>query len=139
MTVRGLVAVMQSPGHGLPDFGAAIQAFKDEVDLRHAPMRLNVANHHRQNPYAAGADDRDCVSLDFVVMNVGWHVGSPLHNGSKVEFQPQENLPRMLSTQDQLLRTQREQQHNPAACGFPVTSGYVDWSCAAQFCSSKPR
>jgi hypothetical protein len=30
----------------LPDFGAAIGALIDEVDLRHAPMRFDVPDIH---------------------------------------------------------------------------------------------
>jgi hypothetical protein len=90
MTIHGPIAVMPSlwPGHGLPDFGAAIRAFKDDVDLRHAPIGRDVADEHRQNSDTAGADNRDYLGFDFVVMNVGWHVDSPLHNGSKVDFSP---------------------------------------------------
>jgi hypothetical protein len=64
-------------GHGLSDFGAAIGALINEVDLRHTPMGLNVSNVHREWAYAAGADNRGC--LNFVVVDVGWHVGSPFH------------------------------------------------------------
>jgi hypothetical protein len=32
----------------LPDFRTAIGALIDEVDLRHAPMRLDVSNVHRE-------------------------------------------------------------------------------------------
>jgi hypothetical protein len=60
---------------GLPDFGAAVRALKDEVDLRHAPMRLDLPDVHRKQSDATGAEDRGC--LDFMVMHVGWHVGSP--------------------------------------------------------------
>jgi hypothetical protein len=62
-------------GNGLPDFGAAIVAFIDEIDLRHAPMGFDVSNVHWQLPDAAGADDRR--DPDFVMLDVGWHVGSP--------------------------------------------------------------
>jgi hypothetical protein len=70
-----VVAGMFWLGHGLSDFGAAIGALIDEIDLRHTPMRLNISNVHREQAYAAWADYRDC--LNFVVMDVGWHVGSP--------------------------------------------------------------
>jgi hypothetical protein len=60
---------------GLPDFGAAIGALVDKVDLRHAPMGLDVSDVHREQTYAAGADDWSC--LDFVMLDVGWHLGSP--------------------------------------------------------------
>ena len=58
-------------GYGLPDFGAAVGALIDEVDLGHAPMRFDVPDVHREKPYAAGADDRSC--LDLVMLGVGWH------------------------------------------------------------------
>jgi len=32
----------------LPDFRTAIGALIDEVDLRHAPMRLDISNVHRE-------------------------------------------------------------------------------------------
>ena len=35
-------------GNGLPDFGAAVGALIDEVDFRHAPMRLDVSDIHGQ-------------------------------------------------------------------------------------------
>jgi hypothetical protein len=38
-------------------------------------MGFHVSNVHRQLPDAAGADDRR--DLDFVMLDVGWHVGSP--------------------------------------------------------------
>jgi hypothetical protein len=71
-------------GHGLPDFSATVGALIDEVDLRHAPMRLDVSHIHRKQSDAAGADNR--VRLDDVVMlDVGWHVGSP---SQEVNFNP---------------------------------------------------
>jgi hypothetical protein len=63
-------------GHGLSDFGAAVGAFEDEVDLRNIPMRLNLADKHRQQPKAAGADNRSHFD-DMVMLNIGWHIGSP--------------------------------------------------------------
>lgn len=63
------------PCDGLPDFGAAFGALIDEVDARHAPMGLDLPDKHRQQSYAAGADDWSFV--DFVMLDIGWHVGSP--------------------------------------------------------------
>ncbi|MBR1266304.1 hypothetical protein JQ629_02155 [Bradyrhizobium sp. AUGA SZCCT0222] len=61
--------------HGLANFGAAVGAFKGEVDLRHAPMRLDIPYKHR-NPDAARTNDES--RLDVVVMvDIGWHVGTP--------------------------------------------------------------
>jgi hypothetical protein len=56
------------------DFAAAVGALIDELDLRHAPMRLDVSHMHRQQSHATGAKNRDV--LYFVVLDVGWHVGS---------------------------------------------------------------
>jgi len=61
--------------HGLPDFGTAIGALIDEVDLGHAPVRLDVAHIHGQYSHAAGADDGR--HLDLMMMDIGWHIGSP--------------------------------------------------------------
>jgi hypothetical protein len=82
-TVRALVRPFRL-GHGLPDFSATVGALIDEVDLCHAPMRLDVSHIHRKQSDAAGADNR--VRLDDVVMlDVGWHVGSP---SQQVNFNP---------------------------------------------------
>src|SRR5260370_14527481 len=75
--------------HRLPDFGAAIRALIDEVDLRHTPMRLDVSHIHRQQSKAAGAEHRS--ALDFVMLDVGWHVGSPSKR-KHFRLQPQANL-----------------------------------------------
>src|SRR5580700_4019967 len=61
--------------HGLPDFSAAIGALIDEVDLGHAPVRLDVAHIHGQHPHAAWTDDGS--HLEFVMVDKGWHIGSP--------------------------------------------------------------
>ena len=70
------------PGHGLPDFSAAVGAFIDEVDRRHVPMRLDVSHIHRQQPDAAGADNRGDGEI-FVMLNVGWHIAL-LRSGSEL-------------------------------------------------------
>src|SRR5450631_3636854 len=72
--------------YGLPHFGAAIGALIDKVDFRHAPVRLDVPHIHGQQADAAGAEDRG--SLTFVVvLDVGWHVGSPSRR-KHGKFQP---------------------------------------------------
>ena len=59
----------------LPNFGAAVGAFIGEIDLRHAPVRLDVPYKHRK-PDAARTNDEG--RLDVIVMvNIGWHVGTP--------------------------------------------------------------
>ena len=62
-------------GNGLSDFGTAVGALVDKVDPRLAPMWLDLPHEHREYSYTAGADDR--CGLSFVVLDVGWHVGSP--------------------------------------------------------------
>ena len=52
-------------GHSFLDFGAALRALVDEVDLRHAPMGFNIANVHSET-YAVGAED--CGGLNFVML-----------------------------------------------------------------------
>jgi hypothetical protein len=69
-------------GHGLPDFGAAVGAFIDEVDCRHAPVGLDLSDEHRHESNAAGADDWR--SLNFVMLDVGWHVGSPSSGSTEI-------------------------------------------------------
>jgi hypothetical protein len=46
-------------------------------------MRLDVSHKHRQQSQAAWADNRGV--LNFVVMNIGWHVG-PLCGECTVNF-----------------------------------------------------
>jgi hypothetical protein len=75
--------------HGLPHLGTAIGAFIDEVDLRHAPVWLDIAHKHGLHSDAAGADDGR--HLDFVMVDIGWHMGSP-SNAKAREFNPAPNL-----------------------------------------------
>src|SRR5215218_5875684 len=59
----------------LSKLGAAVRAFIGEVDLRHAPVRLDVLDEHRK-PDTARTNDEG--RLDVVVMmNIGWHLGTP--------------------------------------------------------------
>ena len=60
---------------GPADLGAAVGAFISEFDLRHAPMRLDVAHIHRKSD-AARTDDEGRFGV-VVMMDIGWHVGSP--------------------------------------------------------------
>jgi len=62
-------------GYSLPDFAAAVGALIDEIDLCHAPMGLDVSDEHRQKSQAARAENRSVLS--YVVLDVGWHIGSP--------------------------------------------------------------
>ena len=63
-------------------FGAAIRALIDEVDLRHAPMGFDLPDIHGKQSHTAGADDRSVLAL--VMLNVGWHVGSPFTFAAEV-------------------------------------------------------
>jgi hypothetical protein len=60
---------------GLPDFGPAVWTFIDKIDFRHAPMGFDLSDKHGQQSYATGTHDRRFI--DFVMLDVGWHVGSP--------------------------------------------------------------
>jgi hypothetical protein len=73
-------------GDSVPDFGAAVGALIDEVDLCHAPMRLDVSDVHREQSYAAWADNRS--GLNLVMLDVSWHVGSPSRRKHN-KFQPE--------------------------------------------------
>jgi hypothetical protein len=58
-------------GHRVPDLRAAVGAFIGEVDLRHAPMRCDVLDVHRQ-AYTAWADHEGWFGV--VMTDIGWHV-----------------------------------------------------------------
>jgi len=67
--------------HGVADFGATVRAFVDEVDLRHAPVRLDVSHIHWKQPDAAGTNHRG--GLDVMMLNIGWHFGSLLNRKAR--------------------------------------------------------
>jgi hypothetical protein len=73
----------------LPDFGAAVGALIDEVDPGHAPMGLDLPDVHGEQSHAAGAENRGC--LNFAVLDIGWHVGSPSQRKQR-KPQPRANL-----------------------------------------------
>jgi hypothetical protein len=78
------------PRDGLPDLGAAVRAFIDEIDLRHAPMGVYLSDKHGNQSYATGTHDRHAIDLgllEFVMLDEGWHVGL-LHYGSKLNPEP---------------------------------------------------
>ena len=60
---------------GPANLSAAVGAFIGELDLRHGPMRLDVAHKHRKSD-AARTDDEGRFGV-VVMMDIGWHVGSP--------------------------------------------------------------
>jgi hypothetical protein len=60
----------------LSDFSAAIEALIDEVDLGHAPVRFDVPHIHLQ-VHTAWTSDQG--AFDFMMMRIGWHVGSLLN------------------------------------------------------------
>ena len=67
---------------GLANLGAAVGAFIGEIDLRHAPMRLDVAHKHRKSD-AARTDDEGWFGV-VVMIDIGWHVGSPTTHSAVV-------------------------------------------------------
>ena len=68
-------------GHRLPDLRAAVGAFIGEVDLRHDPMRCDVLDVHRQ-ARTAWADNEGWFGV--VMVDIGWHVGSPTRHSAVV-------------------------------------------------------
>ena len=74
------------PCDGLPDLGAAVRALVDEVYLGHAPMGFDFPDEHGQQSHTAGADDGSVLAL--VMLNKGWHVGSPLAADAAVNLNP---------------------------------------------------
>jgi hypothetical protein len=68
-------------GHRLPDLRATVGAFKGEVDLRHAPMWCDILDVHRQ-ALTAWADHEEWFGL--VMVDIGWHVGSPKRHSAIV-------------------------------------------------------
>src|SRR4051794_15253906 len=76
--------------HGLLYFRAAVGAFIGEVDLRQAPVRLDIAHEHGKSD--ATRTDHES-RLDIVVMmNVGWHVGTPFGKHSPVTLDPNHSI-----------------------------------------------
>jgi len=73
-TLRSLVPQLRLD-HGLAKLGAAVGAFISELDLRHAPVRLDVPNEHRK-PDAARANDEGRLDV-IVLVDIGWHHYSP--------------------------------------------------------------
>jgi hypothetical protein len=76
-------------GDRVPDFGAAVGAFIDEVDPGHAPIRFDISHIHGEQTYAAWADD--CSGLDLVMLDVSWHVGSPSAEARSISTPSQPN------------------------------------------------
>ena len=71
---------------GLANFGATVGALIGEVDPRHAPMRLDVAHIHWKSD-SARTDD-ECWLGVVVMMDRGWHVGSPQENAQARQHSP---------------------------------------------------
>jgi hypothetical protein len=105
-------------GHGLSDFGAAVGTLEDEVDFRHAPMRLDLPDIHGEVSNAAGADDRS--GLDVVVLDVGWHEGSPLRR-KHGKSRPRVSLTADRDDNHQLFRTYKEHADKVGVCCILVT------------------
>ncbi len=68
-------------GRRLLDLHATVEAFKGEVDLSHAPMRCDILDVHRQ-ALAAWADHEKWFGV--VMVDIGWHVGSPTRHSAVV-------------------------------------------------------
>jgi len=79
-TLRNLVQQFRL-GHRLPDLYATVGAFIGEVDRRNAPMWCDVLNVHRQ-ALTAWADYEGWFGV--VMVDIGWHVGSPTRHSAIV-------------------------------------------------------
>src|SRR5947209_8260256 len=76
--------------NGLPDFSAAVRALIDKIDSGHIPVGLDLPDIHRRDAYAAGADHRSHLGFVLSVMlNVGWHFGSPSYASTSTSTQRQ--------------------------------------------------
>ena len=62
-------------GHRLPNLRATVGAFIGEVDLRYAPMWCDVLDVHRK-ALTAWTDHEGWFGV--VMVDIGWHVGSPV-------------------------------------------------------------
>ena len=80
-------------GHRLPDLRAAVGAFIGEVDLRHAPMWCDVLDVHRQ-ARTAWADHEGWFGI--VMVDIGWHVGSPTRHSAVVPDPKLDGAPKRL-------------------------------------------
>ena len=81
-------------------------------------MGFDVPDEHGKQSNAAWTDNRSC--LDFVMLDIGWHVGSPWR-WKLGNLNPKFRLPRLAEASDQLFRTYKERPYNVLTCGIPVT------------------
>jgi hypothetical protein len=75
--------------NGLANFGAAIGALIGEVNLGLVPMRFDVADIHWKPDTARTKDE---TWLNAIMMNIGWHVGSPHGSNSRVAHHPKRSI-----------------------------------------------
>src|SRR4249919_3854335 len=96
-------------GHRLPNLSATVGAFIGDVDLRHAPTWCDVLDVHRK-ALTAWTDHEGWFGFGVVMVDIGWHVGSPVLPDPKtsVRFRCCHNY--------DVLRTQGERPRIPSAC-----------------------
>ena len=80
-------------GHRLRDLRAALGAFIGEVNLRHAPMWCGVPDVHR-HALTAWADHEGWFAV--VMVDIGWHVGSPTRHSVVVPNPKTDGAPKRL-------------------------------------------
>src|SRR5207342_410521 len=72
-------------GHRLPNLRATVGAFIGEVDLRHAPVWCDVLDVHRK-ALTAWTDHEG--RFGVVMVDIGWHVGSPTRRSASPTRKP---------------------------------------------------
>jgi hypothetical protein len=120
---------------GLSNFGAAVGAFIGEVDLRHAPMRLDVAHIHRKSD-TARTDDKG--RFDIVMMDIGWHVGSPQEDTQESIHQWSLTRSAAYASGAPAIMNSREHRQNVPTIPACVANLH-DCSRAARMCQSSSR
>jgi hypothetical protein len=91
----------------LPEFGTAIETFIDTVDLGRVPVRLDLAHIHGQQSHAVRTDLGRRLGLvpDVMMLNEGWHAGSPLAAKSTMNHNHHARLADGVRACDKLLGT----------------------------------
>jgi hypothetical protein len=110
--VRSVPQQLRLPD-GLSDLSAAISAFIDEVDLGKAPMRLDLAHIHWQEPHTGGANHRRDFDI-LMMLYISWHLGSPSQATTKPRAKATAGRPKVVINSF-------EQRRNGGRLSFAVT------------------
>jgi len=86
-----------------------------KLDLRHGPMRLDVAQRTLEGRRSSDKSRKG--GLDIVVlMDIGWHVGSPCGSIHQLTLDPPLAYARRTECDHELLRTQEETARTIRPC-----------------------